>query len=278
MSDYSFPRTKIGDLSVSRMIIGTNNVFGGSHRTKARDLHIKGLFQTKESAADLVETYLGYGVDTIIGCVTENRFMVDGIKLAQDRTGKKVNYIQLGIFDVSDTAKARQEAEAYMKKCRDNGCDVFMPLHNRVEELLCKHTRKIDRIEDYLKMIRGLGMIPGLSAHMPEVIQYADENEYDAEVYIQIYNAIGFLMQIEIETVHKIIWNSKKPVITIKSMAAGHLNPFVGLNFSWSTIRPQDMVAVGCMTSEEVHEVVEISRASFERRVPNLEGRQHQYK
>ncbi len=37
-------------------------------------------------------------------------------------------------------------------------------------------------------MIRQHGMIPGLSAHMPELILYSDENEYDVETYIQIYN------------------------------------------------------------------------------------------
>jgi len=84
-------------------------------------------------------------------------------------------------------------------------------------------------------------------------------------------------MQIEVETVHKIIWQAKKPVITIKPMAAGHLNPFVGLNFVWNTIRPQDMVAVGCMTAEEAHEAVEYSLAAIERRPPDLEGRMHQY-
>ena len=278
MDKEIFPRTKIGNLSVSRMIIGTNNVLGGSHRTRARDSHIKGLFQDKESVASLIETYLDYGVDTIIGLIIENPHLVDGIKLAQDRKGTKINYIQLGVFDVSDTPQARQEAQTYMKLCKDNGCDIFMPLHNRVEELLNKHTRKIDRISDYLEMIRSHGMIPGLSAHMPEVIQYADENEYDVETYIQIYNAIGFLMQIEVETVHRIIWNAKKPVLTIKPMAEGHLNPFVGLNFVWNTIRPQDMVAVGCMTSGEVHEVVEFSRAAMDRRFPKIGGRLHQYK
>ena len=155
MAKENFPRTKIANLSVSRMIIGTNNVLGGSHRTKARDMHIKGLFKDSESAACLIESYLDHGVDTIIGCITEAPFLVDGIKLAQDRRGQKIYYIQLGIFDVSDTAAARQEAEAYMKFCRSNGCDIFMPLHTCVEELLNKHTRKIDRIGDYTDMIRN---------------------------------------------------------------------------------------------------------------------------
>ena len=103
MDKEIFPRTKIGNLSVSRMIIGTNNVVGGSHRTKARDLHIKGLFQDKESVASLIETYLDYGVDTIIGRIVELPHMVDGMKLTQDRKGTKINFIQLGVLDMSDT-------------------------------------------------------------------------------------------------------------------------------------------------------------------------------
>jgi hypothetical protein len=277
MSNAEFPRTKIGGLSVSRMIIGTNNVLGGSHRSMARDMHIKGIFKDRESVAELLEAYLSHGVDTIIGCLINAPHVLEGIKKAEDRTGKKVHYLELGVFDMTDSAEARREAEVFIKRCAKAGCEVFLPLHMCVEQLLNMLTRKIDRIGDYLAMIRDAGMIPGLSAHMPEVIEYADENEYDVETYIQIYNAIGFLMQVEIETVHRIIWNAKKPVLTIKPMAAGHLNPFVGLNFSWATIRPQDMVAVGCMTPLEAHESVEISLAAFERRLPDVAGRLHQY-
>ncbi|MDR0731585.1 MAG: hypothetical protein LBF63_07950 [Treponema sp.] len=277
MGEHEFPRTVIGGLSVSRMIIGTNNVLGGSHRTEARDIHIKGIFQGKEEVARLLEAYLSHGVDTIIGCLINAPHVLDGIKLAEDRTGRKMHYIELGVFDVSDTPQARKNAEDFIRRCARAGCEVFLPLHVCVEELLNKLTHKIERIEDYLSMIRANGMIPGLSAHMPEVIQYADENEYDIETYIQIYNAIGFLMQVEIETVHHIIWEAKKPVLAIKPMAAGHLNPFVGLSFVWNTIRHQDMVATGCMTPEEAHEAVELSLAALEHRPPNVKGRLHQY-
>ena len=122
-------------------------------------------------------------------------------------------------------------------------------------------------------MIRDHDMIPGLSAHMPEVVVYADKNDYDVETYIQIYNCMGFLMQVEIEYVNNVIWQAKKPVITIKPMAAGRATPFVGLSFSWATIRPQDMVAVGCLTPEEAAEDIEFSLAAIERRQPDLQGR-----
>jgi hypothetical protein len=277
MGDNLFPRTEVGGLSLSRMVIGTNNIMGGSHRTYARDVHIQGINNNAEAVADIIEAYMQYGVDTIIGCLSKSRFALDGIKLAQERTGKRVYFIELAVFDMHDNKEARQAANDYFKNCKAVGVDICMPLHNCVEELVNKQKRTIDRIGDYMSMIREHGMIPGLSAHMPEIIEYTDENGYDVETYIQIYNAAGFLMQIEVETVHKMIWKAKKPVLTIKPMAAGHLNPFVGLTFSWATLRPRDMVAVGCMTPEEAHEAVEYSLAALERRPPDLKGRKHQY-
>ena len=277
VSKILFPRTNVGGLSLSRMIIGTNNIMGGSHRTRARDVHIQGFNNCKESVAEIIEAYLEYGVDTIVGCLATAQFALDGIKLAQERTGKRVYHIELAKFDVDDTKEARKEAKDFIKLCKDVGVDVCMPLHMYVERLINKQKRKIERIEDYLELIREHDMIPGLSAHMPEIIEYTDENGYDVETYIQIYNASGFLMQIEVELVHEIIHNAKKPVITIKPMAAGHLNPFVGLTFVWNTIRSQDMVAVGCMTPLEAHEAIEYSMAAIEHRKPDLAGRIHEY-
>ena len=121
--------------------------------------------------------------------------------------------------------------------------------------------------------IRDAGMIPGLSAHMPELIVYSDENGYDVETYIQLYNCMGFLMQVEVEYINKVIWNAKKPVMSIKPMAAGRCSPFVGLNFAFATLRPCDMVTVGCLTPEEAAEDIEIGLAAIERRQPDLEGR-----
>ena len=98
-------------------------------------------------------------------------------------------------------------------------------------------------------------------------------NGYDVQTYIQIYNCAGFLMQVEIEAVARIIHEAKKPVMTIKAMAAGRVSPYVGLTFSYATILPCDMVTVGAFSADEVHEDVEISLAALEHRFPNMEKR-----
>jgi hypothetical protein len=278
MAQEQFPHTTIGGLSISRLIMGTNNIMGGSHRTQARDRHIRDINNDREAVAGIVEAYLEHGVDTIIGCLVKSSFAMEGIRLASERTGKHVTVIELAVFDTDDNEPARRQADALFKTCADAGVEICLPLHYCVEKLVDKGAGKIHRIGDYLSMIRDHGMVPGLSAHMPEIITYADENDYDVETYIQIYNADGFLMQMEVETVHRMIWNARKPVLTIKPLAAGHLNPLVGLTFVWNTIRRQDMVAVGCMTPYEVHEAVEYSRAILEGRPPDVAGREHQYR
>jgi hypothetical protein len=111
-------------------------------------------------------------------------------------------------------------------------------------------------------------MIPGLSTHMPETIIYADAMGADVETYIQLYNAAGFLMQVEADWVMRVIRQAHKPVMTIKPLAAGKLLPVVGLAFVWNTIRDQDMVTVGTTTPDEAREVIELSLDLLNRRIP----------
>jgi hypothetical protein len=268
-----FPRTTVGGVSLPRMLIGTNWLLGWGHKTPAIDREIERRNRNREAIADIVEAFLEYDIDAIMGPASVYPVMLDGVKAAEDRTGKKVTIIDTPAVNVNDTAEARKEAEETIKKSKKSGATFCLPHHGSVEQLVNKNKETIERLPDYLSMIRDAGMVPGLSAHMPELIIYSDARGYDVETYIQIYNALGFLMQIEIEFIHNVIWNAKKPVMTIKPMAAGRCTPLVGLTFSYNTIRPQDMVTVGCFSANEAHEDVEIALATLERRRPVLEGR-----
>jgi len=270
MSEILFPRTEVAGVSLSRMIIGTNWMQGWSHRGPASDHQLTNKFSDGEKAFPMLKTFLDRGVDTIMGPLQQERVMQEAVRYAQEKTGKKLIVIDTPIINVDDNEAARREAQATIRRSRDCGATFCLVHHSSAEQLVNKNKHIIDRLPDYLDMIRQEGMIPGLSAHMPELVTYSDENEYDVQTYIQIYNAMGFLMQVEVETVNQIIHNAKKPVMTIKPMAAGRTTPFVGLNFVWNTIRPCDLVTVGCFDPEEAEEDIEISLAAIERRMPNI--------
>lgn len=275
MNGYAdlFPRTEVAGVSLPRMIIGTNWILGFSHTGAAADAMINARNRNARAIADIIGAYGQYGIDAVMGPFGDNPVLIDGVRAAEDASGRGITIIDTPIVNVDDTPAARAEAEARFAQSRKNGAKFCLIHHYSAEQLVNKNLRAIPRLPDYLRMIRDNGMIPGLSAHMPELVVYSDMNGYDVETYIQIYNCMGFLMQVEVESVHNAIWQAKKPVMTIKSMAAGRVSPFVGLTFSYATIRPQDMVVVGAFTPEEAHEDVEIALAAIERRPPALDGR-----
>ncbi len=274
-----FPRTQVENISLPRMLIGSNWMLGYSHRTTSADSIIRERYSTKEAVSEVICAYLAYGIDAMMAPfvgddLQPNAVVMDGIHMAEDKMGRKLILIDTPIVDVSDTPQAHDFIARKIETVRKNGADICLLHHSSVEQLVCKHTGTIDRLPEYTRMIRENGMIPGLSAHMPELVLYSDNHpEYDVQTYIQLYNCLGFLMQIEVEGVRRIIEKAKKPVMTIKSMAAGRCTPYVGLTFSFATLRPQDMVTVGAFSAREVHEDVEIALAALERRFPNLENR-----
>ncbi|MCK6487265.1 MAG: hypothetical protein L6R48_02795 [Planctomycetes bacterium] len=268
-----FPRTTVGGVSLSRLIIGTNWILGWSHTGAAADCMIRRRHASAEPIAQVLETFLRAGVDTLMGPLAGQDHLLAAVKMAEDRVGQRIILIDTPPMNVDDSPAARAEAERVVAASKRNGATFCLPHHSSVEQLVNKNRQTIDRLPDYLAMIRAQGLVPGLSAHMPELVVYSDRNEYDVETYIQIYNCMGFLMQVEVESIHQVIWKARKPVMTIKSMAAGRVSPFVGLTFAWSTLRPCDMVTVGCLTPEEAAEDIEISLAALERRPPGIAGR-----
>ena len=269
----AFPRTTVAGVSLPRLLIGSNWIFGWSHRGHAADRYIKEQHSSTEATLKVINAFLRYDINAWMAPFSSHPQAFDKIRHIQDKIGKKLILIDTPIINMDDTEEARKEARTVIKTSAEIGSTFCMIHHSCCEQLVNKNKQTMDRLPDYTDMIREAGLIPGLSAHMPEVIQYSDQNGYDIETYIQLFNCLGFLMQVEVESVIRIIHEAKKPVMTIKPMAAGRTTPYIGLTFNWNVLRAQDMITVGCINEHEVHEDVEISMAAFEKRLPDLEGR-----
>lgn len=264
-----FPRTLIDDLSVSRMIIGTNWFMGYSHTSQSKDNFIRETMDAKRIAS-VLSVFMEAGIDTTLGMMTEQH-MLDAVKMAEDKAGRKLIKLGTPHFDISDAPDALDNTKRLLDQQAESGISVCMPHQCTTDALVDKRTRTIVDMPMYCRLIRERGMIPGLSTHLPEAIVYADEQKLDVATYIQIYNAAGFMMPLEVDWVHRIITDAAHPVLTIKPLAAGRLLPLVGLAFSWSTIRDFDMVAIGTMSPDEAKEVIELSWSLLEKRASNVQ-------
>jgi len=262
----AFPRTTIETLSVPRLIIGCNWFLGYSHTSAAKDDLIKERM-TATRIADVLVTFMQAGIDAIYG-VRPEAVIVRAVAEAEQRAGHALIKIAIPTLPLGDDAAARAEAARILDEYAALGVALCMPHQATTDAFVNRRTQSLAGIEPYLAMIRERGMLPGLSTHMPETPGYADATGLDVATYIQIYNAAGFLMQIEADWVQRMIWQARKPVITIKPLAAGRLMPLVGLAFAWSTIRDCDMVCVGSSSPAEAEELIEISYAILEHRAP----------
>ena len=267
MTDQNiFPRTTVGGVSLPRLLAGTNWFLGYSHTSLAKDKFIKDL-QTRERIAAVLDMFLEYGIDAVMGPLSQH--LEESVCEAEQRSGQRIIRIYTPAFDPGPNAAPKDSAEAAFDQCAGYHATFCMPHQCVTDALIDRRAGTIRDLERYTRMIRERGMIPGLSTHMPEAIVYADAMGADVETYIQIYNAAGFLMQVEADWVMRIISQAQKPVMTIKPLAAGRLLPVVGLAFAWNTIRDQDMVTVGTTTPNEAYEVIELSLDLLARRIPD---------
>ncbi len=264
-----FPTTQVEHLTLSRLVMGTNWWLGFSHHSKAKSDCIQETM-TAERIADIQTVFLEAGVNAMVG-MRPDPMLEKACKLSEDRTGAEIVKIGLPTLDVSGGPEADDHNRRVFDEYAAVGTHICMPHQASTDALLDRRTRTIREMDRIAAMIRERGMVPGLSTHMPETPVYADQTGLDVALYIQIYNAIGFLMQVEVDWVHRIIWNAKKPVLVIKPMAAGKLLPLPGLAFVWATVRDRDLVAAGTFTPDEARECIEISLSQLERRVPDVE-------
>ncbi|MCM8803650.1 MAG: hypothetical protein NC833_00120 [Candidatus Omnitrophica bacterium] len=250
------PKTNVGGIYVSRLICGTNWILGYSHQTSSKDRMIKQIMEEKK-IIDILCTCMKNGINAVMG--PPNELLSKCIDKVKEKFGEELIYICTP-WKIEEIDWAKEK-----------GAKICMPHTSVTDTYVNKREKNLKGIEVWLEKIREYEMIPGLSTHVPETIIYADNTNLDVETYIQIYNPIGFLCNIEVEWIYKIINEAKKPVMIIKPFASGRISPFVGLNFVVNTIRDIDMITIGFNSPYEVEEDVEIFLSIIEKRKSNLE-------
>jgi len=261
-----FPRTDVGGISAPRLVCGSNWMLGFSHQTKAKDRFIKELFDTPAKIADVVEVFARANCNAFMSPVSE--FVAQARREVEQRTGGEMIWFATPSYADRGNPDTWKQSVELQKQL---GAQFCFPHTSVTDPLLDRANRRLDPLlVDHLRVVREMGMIPGLSTHAPEAIVCCDESDADV-AGTRPYNATGFMCQIETDWVQRIFLGANKPVLTIKPLAAGRLHPVTGLTFVWSTIRDCDLVTIGTMTTYEAEEVIEISLGCLESRQPDID-------
>lgn len=245
-----FPRTSVGGIEVSRMLCGSNPFFGFSHFTHARDEWLKGYFSVAR-IVEVMEKCSEFGIDgTVSG--TKPR-LHEAIQTVEKTKGVHFKWF------CTPTGETLEELKEGIDWCADHGVEFCMPHPSWTDLRVLRAENRIVDLPEVCEHVRKKGMVPGVSTHRPETIRVCDIAGYDVEVYIQPLNSLGFLCSLETDWVARIIREAKHPVLVTKPLAAGRLQPHVGLPFVYRNVKPADTVAVGFLSPGEVEEDVRIA-------------------
>jgi hypothetical protein len=251
MSDENMkdlPSTKIGDVEISKIVCGTNPFFGFSHFTRSRDLWMKEYF-TDERIREVLGRTNDFGINAVLGGTAERLY---NIIRELSKEGREIHFI------CTPGGSTADEVMKGVEWCADHGVSICMPHQMYTDHNLVSSRDDLLGYDEIAEMIRSLGMVPGLSTHRPETITSMDRSGKDVETYCLPFNSLGFLSNVEVEWVRKVIQSSPKPIISIKPLAAGRITPEVGLPFVLRSIKEKDAVALGFSNVLEVEEDMEI--------------------
>ena len=146
----TFPRTTVGGVSLSRLIVGTNWFLGYSHYSAAKDQFIKDT-QNRDKIADVLEVFLNAGVDTVMGPMLP--LMADSVQEAQHRTGKEIKLILTPWFNILPGGDPENEPEKVIAQCKQAGATICMPHQMVTDALLDRMHREIRNIAKYTQLI-----------------------------------------------------------------------------------------------------------------------------
>lgn len=243
--------TRIGNLEVSRFLLGSNPFSGFSHQGIERDkemVHYYTVAKIKEvlfQAERLGITGLVARTDNhVIRFLTEYR----------DEGGK--------LKWLAQTCPGVGPTEMCVRAAIDNGASACH-IHGGVMDYLVAQ-KKTDEAKRAIEMIKKAGIPAGVAGHTPAVFEWAADN-LDVDYFMcshynptprdrnpeHIHGAQEAYLEEDRKAMLAVAKTLPKPVIHYKILAAGRNSPEETFAFCGTILRPQDLVCVGVFVKDD---------------------------
>lgn len=255
-------------IPVSRFILGSNPFSGFSHQSQEMDWRMRHYFTTARIKETLREAE-SLGVNTLIA---RTDFHVMRMLMEYRDEGGMLQWFAQTCPEVGDHETCIERAASYEAKA----CH----LHGGVMDYVFAQGM-LDGVQPALDLIRKKGMLAGIAAHNPRVIEWAEEH-LDLDYYLCCYYnptprdahaahdpalAEQYLEE-DRQAMTDLIQRLSKPVVHYKIMAAGRNEPRAAFAFAASKMRAKDAVCVGIYPekqAEMLREDVQLLEESLEK-------------
>jgi hypothetical protein len=222
----TLPTIALGKNQVSRLIIGGNPIYGYSHFNRLLSRHLTD-WHTPDRVVELMRRCAQAGINTWQNSYAERTLQdLDRVRKA----GSKMHWLCLGKPDWDQFPERIDEAA----KRKPLGIAPHGGLAERLHR-----ANNLKALTDLLARIRKQGVLVGLSAHNPELIQLAEDRKWDVDYYMcclyyltrprqEFAKLLGkdlplgeIYLPSDPPRMFKVIQAVKKPCLVYKVLAAG---------------------------------------------------------
>ncbi len=249
------PMISLGGHEISRLITGSNTINAGSHLSHLVNHSMRDYF-TEENVFNYFSSCLSQGINTFQGSNVRNFELWNQSK----KEGETRHYISL----IKEKSGKNGITIEYAKKNNFLG----VAHHGEVTDNMFKKG-KLGKIEDFCKKIRDSGLQVGVSTHMPDVIDYIEDKNWDIDFYMtcvyerhrteeDLRKLLGYVplpvgevyLEEDPPRMYKMIRQTKKTCLAFKILAAGRVCDRANLleqafENTFSNIKENDAVIVG---------------------------------
>ncbi len=264
-----FPAGTIGDLKISRLLLGGNLL---THFTHSRDLryvyNLTAHYNTVDKILETMALAESHGVNTLV--IHTAVGVVSFLKRYRHERGGKMNWI------ICPTAEIDDKMEAYatqVKQLVDEGVDAIYLWGVRGDDLVSKG--RMDLVAKAVQVPRDMGVPSGVGAHDLRVVTACEKHNIGADFYIKTFHhhnyqtaptpeeltepireVPGYWCKDPAETID-VMKSVTKPWIAFKVMAAGAIPPANAFKYAFEN--GADHVLAG-MFDFEIAEDVRIAK------------------
>jgi hypothetical protein len=256
-SDPLLPTVKLGKHDVTRLIIGGNPIYGYSHFNRLLSQH-----QADWHTPDRVQALLKRCEQAGLNCFQNSyaeRTLSDLDRYRAE--GGSMHWLCLGKPDWDE--KPENIADAARHK------PIGIAPHGALGDRLYRE-KKFDVLTDVLKRIRDQGVLVGLSAHNPALVELAEQKGWNVDYYMcslyyrtrtreELQKILGADLPLGEKELYlpsdpprmfKVVQSVKKPCLVYKVLAAGRQISNKAeirecFKVALENIKPQDALIVG---------------------------------
>jgi hypothetical protein len=175
----NLPKVKFAnsDIEVTRLISGGNPLCGNSHFSHEMNRQMEQYF-TAEQVVEYLNRIEASGINTLQARGDYHRILY-WLELFRRQKGN--------LHFIAQTASEMSDVFQNIRVIAAAGAVGIYHHGSQTDKFWLEG--RIDEAYDYLKCMRDCGVQVGLGTHIPEVIEYAEEKEWDIDFYMAcVYN------------------------------------------------------------------------------------------